>query len=87
MTELTEEDIDRLVVPATAVALQKPLPIGSKRKLKILLHCYHDCCRTVGIINTTSLSRSRYNEYHISTYNPSKPLQSWKFPLPKVDDI
>ena len=47
MTNLTEEYIDKLVVPAKATAVQKPLPIESKRKLKMLLHCYHHYCRTV----------------------------------------
>ena len=39
MTNLTEEDINKLVIPPTGTTAQTDIPIDCKRKLKILLHC------------------------------------------------
>ena len=71
LLNLSEPDIDQLTDADSGL----PLPILWRRKLKIILACYHHTSREKGkSISVHSITPNLFNLFRISDYDPNEPI-------------
>ena len=74
LLSLSESDIDQL----TDADSGAPLPILWRRKLKIVLACYHSTSRQKEkSISIFSITPDLFNIFRISDYDPNEPILPW----------
>lgn len=75
---LTEDDIDKLVVPPTALTPERDLPRSYKNQLKCLLSFFHHKSREAKMaISFRGIPKEDFDEFRLTEFDPSEKIEPW----------